>query len=222
MTTTTTPEGPLHTSWRRTWHDLCLRGTNEALRDRLIARYAEAHRKYHTLQHLHECIAMLARCPGQQEHAGEVEMALWFHDAIYDIGVPGNEERSAQWARHELQSAGAAPGVAERVYAMVMATRHDVAPQTADEHLLVDVDLSILGAAPARFDEYELQVRDEYSVVPNDVFRSRRKAILLAFLERPALYGTAFFHGLLETLARENLLRSVASIDASPSNVRSL
>ncbi|MBC7377980.1 MAG: N-methyl-D-aspartate receptor NMDAR2C subunit [Burkholderiaceae bacterium] len=219
---TTTLNGLLHISWRRTWQDLGLPGTNDALRDRLISRYAEPHRKYHTLQHLHECIAMLARYPGEPEHAGEVEMALWFHDAIYDMGVPGNEERSAQWAMDELQAAGAAPGVAERVHAMVMATRHDVAPLTADEQLLVDVDLSILGAPPARFDEYEVQVRSEYSVVPEDVFRSRRKSILLAFLKRPVIYGTAFFHDLLEARARENLLRSVASIDAAPPTVRSL
>ena len=213
---TMTSNGPLHISWHRTWQALGLPGTNDALRDKLIDRYAEPHRKYHTLQHLGECIAMLARYPGQPEHAGEVEMALWFHDAIYDIGVPGNEERSAQWAMDELHAAGAAPGVAERVHAMVMATRHDVAPQTADAQLLVDIDLSILGAAPARFDEYEVQVRDEYSVVSQDVFRPRRKSIVLGFLDRPVIYGTAFFHDLLEAQARRNLLRSMASIDTAP------
>jgi predicted metal-dependent HD superfamily phosphohydrolase len=212
----TTSIGSLNSSWYRTWQDLGLPGANDALRDQLLARYAEPHRKYHTLQHLGECIAMLARYPGEAEHAGEVGMALWFHDAIYEIGVPGNEERSAQWALDELTAAGAAPGVAARVHAMVMATRHDVAPQTADEQLLVDVDLSILGAAPARFDEYEAQVRDEYSAVPDAVFSKRRRAILLGFLARQSLYGTPFFHALLEAQARRNLRRSVASIDAAP------
>jgi predicted metal-dependent HD superfamily phosphohydrolase len=206
-----------HASWHRAWQDLGLNGANDALRDRLLARYAEPHRKYHTLQHLHECIAMLARYPGQPEHAGDVEMALWFHDAIYDIGVPGNEERSAQWAMGELQAAGAAPGVAERVHAMVMATRHDVAPQTADEQLLVDVDLSILGAAPARFDEYEAQVRDEYASVPADLFQRRRKAILVGFLARPAIYGTLYFRSLLEASARKNLVRSIDALDDAAS-----
>ncbi|MES2973204.1 MAG: N-methyl-D-aspartate receptor NMDAR2C subunit [Pseudomonadota bacterium] len=202
----------LHVSWHSAWHALGLPGDNTALRDQLVARYAEPHRKYHTLQHLGECIAMLGRYPGQPDHPGEVEMALWFHDAIYDIGVPGNEERSALWARAELEAAGVSAAVARRLHAMVMATRHDVVPQTADEQLLIDVDLSILGAAPARFDEYEVQVRREYSAVPDGDFQRRRKQILLGFLARPAIYGTAFFSCLLEAQARKNLSASIARL----------
>jgi len=202
----------LHASWRRAGQSICLPGENIALRDLLIARYAEPHRRYHTLQHLGECIAMLARFPGLVEHVGEVEMALWFHDAIYDLGVPGNEERSAAWAKAALEAAGAGADVAGRVHAMVMATRHDVAPRTADEQLLIDVDLSILGAEPGRFDEYEVQVRQEYASVPEEEFLRRRKQILLGFLARPAIYGTSFFHQLLEAQARSNLARSIARL----------
>ncbi len=70
-----------------------------------------------------------------------------------------NEAASADWAARALRAAGADDALVGRVHALVMATRHDQAPATPDEQLLVDIDLSILGAAPARFVEYERQIR---------------------------------------------------------------
>jgi predicted metal-dependent HD superfamily phosphohydrolase len=46
---------------------------------------------------------------------------------------------------------------------LILATRHDVSPPGGDAALLVDVDLAILGSPAERFDEYERQVRQEYS-----------------------------------------------------------
>jgi predicted metal-dependent HD superfamily phosphohydrolase len=90
-----------------------------------------------------------------------------------------------------------------------MATRHSVLPQTPDENLLVDVDLSILGSAPARFAEYEAQVRAEYDWIPAAQFRARRAAILEGFLRRATLYRTEHFQRLYEAQARQNLEKSL-------------
>jgi predicted metal-dependent HD superfamily phosphohydrolase len=81
-----------------------------------------------------------------------------------------------------------------------------------DEKILVDVDLSILGAKSERFDEYERQVREEYSWVPAPIFRSKRKATLAEFLNRPTIFNTEKFVGVYEARARENLRRSVAKL----------
>ena len=84
--------------------------------------------------------------------------------------------------------------------------------------LVVDVDLSILGAPDARFAEYERQIRQEYAWVPPDAFRERRARVLGSFLGRPALYGTAHFATRLEARARENLRRSLARLGALPAS----
>ena len=199
----------LHRSWERAWSGVGAHGSNHTLRDQLTACYAEPHRHYHTLQHLAECMVGLEGALHLEEHRGEVEMALWFHDAIYDVRRADNEERSAEWAKDQLLSAGALPLVADRVYKLVMVTRHAALPQAPDECLLVDVDLSILGATPARFAQYEAQVRQEYAWVPNEVFRSKRREILQAFLARPTIYNTPHFHDALELRARENLQSSI-------------
>jgi predicted metal-dependent HD superfamily phosphohydrolase len=74
----------------------------------------------------------------------------------------------------------------------------------------VDVDLSILGAPPERFAEYEVQIRQEYAHVPGFLFRLKRRAILQSFLDRPALFSTPRLHQRLEARARANLAAAVA------------
>ena len=197
-------------SWRAAWRDLALFAPPQALFESLCARYAEPHRRYHTQQHLAECLAHFERVRALARHPGEVAIALWFHDAIYDTARHDNEAESAAWARRALCEAGARDEVADRVHALVMATRHSVAPATEDERLLVDIDLAILGAEASRFDEYERQIRDEYGFVPEPLFRAKRREVLLGFDERRPIYATPALRERLEAAAHANLARSLA------------
>jgi predicted metal-dependent HD superfamily phosphohydrolase len=178
-----------------------------SLFQQLVACYGEPHRKYHTARHLEECFQKLDEA--RVERPAEIELALWFHDAIYDTRRQDNEQRSADWAHASALQAGVSHGVAERVHALIMTTRHDAVPSGADAELLVDVDLSILGAPPERFDKYEQQIREEYAWVPDFVFRRKRAEILEGFLARPAIFSTAHFRARYERQARENLARSL-------------
>jgi predicted metal-dependent HD superfamily phosphohydrolase len=203
--------------WQEAWDLLGLTPPPGLLAE-LMERYAEPHRAYHTMQHIGECFTVLEPAESLAQRRGEVQLALWFHDAIYDTRAHDNEARSADWARASLLAAGADAGTAERVHALVLATTHHATPEDPDAQLVVDVDLSILAAADARFAEYERQIRAEYSWVPPDVFRERRARVLGSFLERPAIYGTAYFATRLETRARQNLRRSLARLGAPPAS----
>ena len=200
-------------SWQTAWSALGAQ-PDPALFDKLLAAYAEPQRRYHTRQHLQECLDHLQGARGLAEHPGEVALALWFHDAVYAPDRHDNEPQSTDWARQAVVAAGVAPAVADRIHALILATRHDAAPATPDEALLVDIDLAILGAAPGRFDDYERQVREEYAPVPEALFRSRRQVILEGFLRRPSLYSTGWFRDRLESSARANLRRSMARLGA--------
>ncbi|PTT91814.1 N-methyl-D-aspartate receptor NMDAR2C subunit [Pelomonas sp. HMWF004] len=197
--------------WRAAWQALVATPSG-ALHAELLARYAEPHRAYHTPQHLAECLALFDEFRALAQRPAEVEIALWFHDAVYDVHRHDNEAVSADWARTALLAAGDAPDAAERVAALVLATRHSVAPTTPDEQLLVDIDLAILGAAPARFAEYEAQIRVEYGFVPPAVFQEKRGAILAGFLARPVLYGTPALRERFEAVARANLRQAIADL----------
>jgi predicted metal-dependent HD superfamily phosphohydrolase len=180
--------------------------------EELRARYSEPHRAYHTLQHLEECFGWFEQVRALARQPGEIAFALFYHDAIYDTHASDNEAQSAKLAADVLGEYVRGDSDAARISSLIMATKHDAAPTDADARLLVDIDLSILGAEPARFDAYERQIRVEYEWVPADQFRTRRGQILQQMLARPTLYGLAFFRDRLEAKARENLARSVAAL----------
>ncbi len=199
-------------SWSSAWAGLGAAPPSPSLRDELLRRYAEPQRRYHTQQHLAECLALFESHRALARHPGEVALALWFHDAIYETTRGGNELASADWARTALQAAGVASAAVQRVHGLVMATRHDEVPTWPDACLLVDIDLAILGAPRARFDEYEAQIRAEYAHVPEALFRAKRGEILRSFLDRPAIYATPALREALEAAARANLRRAIDAL----------
>jgi predicted metal-dependent HD superfamily phosphohydrolase len=195
--------------WAAAWEELGA-SPDERLFQDLSAAYREPHRHYHTLQHLEECFANFDLLRADADNPAQVELALWFHDAIYDTRRPDNEERSAHWASESIVPVSRE--AAEQVHRLIMATKHDAAPEDSDAKLLVDVDLSILGAADERFDQYERQIREEYAWVPTLLYRRERRRILAAFLSRPVLFRTSVFVRRYELQARRNLERALARL----------
>lgn len=198
--------------WRSAWRQLGASSGNEELYHQLVACYSEPHRKYHTIQHLNECLTHLESARALADHADEVELALWFHDAIYDTSKKDNEQRSAEWARDGVLAAGVSSEKADRIYELIMATMHKTVPVGQDAELLVDIDLGILGAGTDRFDNYEMQVREEYSWVPESLYRAARTKVLEQFVSREWVYSTELFRNKYETRARENIARSLARL----------
>ena len=202
--------------WAQTWADLALDVPENHVLQTLLDHYKEPHRAYHTLRHLEECFGQFDPVRNLCTHSGEVQLALWFHDAIYDTRMSDNEDRSASWVESVLTAARAPEAASRRVRELVLVTKHNGLPTTNDAGLVVDIDLSILAAPPERFDEYETQIRFEYSWVPDAVFRQARSAILNQFLERPSIYSSAHFRDYLEQSARLNLKRSLTQLSAGP------
>ncbi|AMO21873.1 hypothetical protein GCM10027034_21070 [Ramlibacter solisilvae] len=196
-------------AWRALWIELGARQPDEALHQRLVACWSEKHRRYHTLQHLLEIFELFVQVRTDARRPAEIGLALWFHDAFYDPRREDNEERSAEWARDSVRQAGLPEDIAQRVYELVMATRHEALPTDPDAQLLVDIDLAILGAERARFEQSDAQVREEFAHVAEPEYRRGRKQVLRGFLDRPRLYSTDRFHAMLESRARENLQRSL-------------
>ncbi|MBP7646371.1 MAG: N-methyl-D-aspartate receptor NMDAR2C subunit [Comamonas sp.] len=194
----------LHHHWLHTWNEL-QHTPALGLYEQLLQAYNEPQRHYHTLQHLAECLQLQCESAHLAQRPAEIAIALWFHDAVYDVKAHDNEARSADWAAAALQAAGVSAEVQARTHALIMATEHTAVPLAGDAALLVDIDLAILGAAPTRFAEYEWQIRQEYAWVPEDVFMAKRHAVLQEFVARLNIYSTAFLHSKLESAARANL-----------------
>ena len=200
------------------WRDMCATLGVAADIDRplreLRAAYSEEHRSYHTLEHLGECLQLLEEYRPFME-PGDcplLELALWFHDGVYDTMSSRNEEKSADWALHWMSRWGRPGQERTRVRGLILATRHRAAPANSAESWMVDIDLGILGAESSRFQNYERQVREEYHSVPWVLYRTKRAEILQGFLDRAFIYNTPQLREHLETRARENLAWSLAQL----------
>ena len=83
--------------WRAAWPSVAAAGVDAIFHD-LTARYAEPQRAYHTMEHVTECLSHFDTARHLLARPDEVELALWFHDAVYDPRRGDNEEQSARLA----------------------------------------------------------------------------------------------------------------------------
>ncbi|WP_260955648.1 HD domain-containing protein [Pseudomonas citri] len=177
-----------------------------------MRHYGEPHRAYHNCQHLEECLQVRQFINAPCRAPAEIDLALWFHDAIYEPLRSDNELRSAQWLDEVAHDSGLDGETRRRLYGLIMVTRHDGAPTSVDEAVLVDTDLAILGASFDRFEEYGQQIRSEYQQVPMSVYGHKRRQVLEGFLARERIYTSAPYFDAFEQQARANLARAIAPI----------
>jgi predicted metal-dependent HD superfamily phosphohydrolase len=166
-------------------------------------QYQESHRYYHNLEHIEECLGWLDQVSHLVQRRSELEVAIWFHDAIYAPYSLHNEALSAKQFSKLATKANMTSAAILRISDLIRATiKHDATE--GDAAYLNDIDLSILGSAPIRFQRYERDIRKEYSSIPEVPYKEARANILAGLLDRPKIYQTPYF-ARLETQARENL-----------------
>lgn len=180
----------------------------------LQQRYAEPQRHYHTWDHIEALRRWFGQRRAHLHDPAAVELAILFHDAVYDPARPDNEAESARLLK-DADLPGVSDAVRARAVRMVEATaRHEIpdgldAPDRDDMAEFLDMDLSILGAPRDGFDTYEQAIRREYAFVPQPLYREARRGILQRFLERPSLYFSDWGRATFEDQARANLERSI-------------
>ncbi|MFH2112659.1 MAG: N-methyl-D-aspartate receptor NMDAR2C subunit [Candidatus Bathyarchaeota archaeon] len=200
--------------WLELWND---QAKDTVLRDiysDLVKRYSEPHRHYHNLPHISRCLQELTEARSHAHHPFEVELALWFHDAVYDPRRSDNEEASAGYAMETLGKL-TEKEILERIRSLILATKHTDPPRSDDERLIADIDLAILGSPAEEYREYEDGIRREYSWVPEDRFKAGRTEVLARFLERDHVYHTGHFREKYEANARANLSHSLTTLRSS-------
>lgn len=184
----------------------------------LVSRYAEPHRRYHTLTHIQAVLASideLAASEGLDDAQRQTaRLAGWFHDAVYDPTRHDNEQRSADLARATLMQVGVLSTVIDDVLRLILVTaHHTVADGDAVGAVVVDADLAILAARPDRYDTYAAAVRQEYSHVPDEAYRSGRSSLLQHLLGQDPLFHTGFGRLNWERAARYNMQQELAGYE---------
>ncbi|MCX4691852.1 hypothetical protein [Streptomyces sp. NBC_01408] len=183
--------------------------------DRLLAAWGEPQRRYHTTAHL---TAVLLHIDTLEQYAADpaaVQLAAWFHDAVYRPDRSENEERSAALAERALPELGVdAARTAEVARLVRLTVTHDPAPGDIDGEVLCDADLAVLAGEPQAYAAYAAAVRAEYGFVPDEAFRTGRAAVLRQLLDLPRLFRTPYGAAHWEAPARANLAAELASLQS--------
>jgi len=177
--------------------------------EKLIHAYAEKQRYYHSLKHLEYVLQAFYETKHLAEKPHEVELALWFHDAVYKIFSKDNELNSANWASDFLKQQNANTIQIQTVHQHIMATLHNAPCASNDSALVVDIDLAILGTTADIYNRFEQNVRKEYRLIPGFIYNKKRKEILQSFLDRDSIYQHEYFQDKYESRARENLRKAI-------------
>ena len=172
----------------------------------LLAAYGAPTRHYHNVQHIEN---LLNRVEAHSlQDATVVQLAVWYHDAVYNALRGDNEAKSAEWAMRFLEQTSLEPARRERVAYLIGRTQDHTQsqpPDDADLLLFLDADLSILGAPAAAYQQYACQIRQEYHLVPDLLYRPGRRKVLAKMLAAPVLFHTPALRDELDAQARQNL-----------------
>ncbi|HHV21246.1 MAG TPA: DUF4031 domain-containing protein [Propionibacterium sp.] len=180
------------------------------LAEDLLVRWSERHRRYHDLRHLEHCLDSLTALGGAER---VVELAAWFHDAVY-AGTPGDdEEASAQLAERALDDLLPRSHVAEVARLVRLTDGHRPADTDDNGRTLCDADLAILGAEPGTYARYWRDVRVEHADIPLADFRRGRRRVVAYLLELDPLYRTPVGADLWTESAHANLTAEATRLD---------
>lgn len=183
--------------------------------DDLLRRYAEPHRFYHTLGHITRLLnitrALQSLVPSADWPA--VQLAVWFHDAVYDTQARDNEEQSARLAERTLANLSLPVETIEKTARLIRATKtHEMNDGDAACAVMLDADLEILGADEIEYDAYARAIRREYAWVAERDWQAGRSRVLENFLARECLYQTNVMRQEREMAARRNLARELQAL----------
>lgn len=194
------------------WHELLRAWSVDRIKSdqkfaEISAAYAGPGRFYHTLDHVLAVLATVDFLASVGKNLNAVKLAAWLHDVIYDSRASDNEERSAEYAEQFCKELAIPEG--HQVAALIRRTKTHDAGDDLDAKVLLDADLSILGADQPRYQAYAENIRREYAWVPEPEYRKGRRQVLERFLGRPRIY---YFLSHLEQPARRSLSVEIARL----------
>ncbi len=174
--------------------------------------YSGKKRHYHNLMHLEQLWQQLFPLKSVITDWDTLLFSLFYHDMVYNVRRQDNEEKSAELAKQRLQALPFPPAGIDKCIAQILATKSHTLSPDLDTNLFTDADLAILGQDWPTYHRYTQQVRREYSIYPDLLYKPGRKKVLQHFLNMERIFKTAHFFDLYEKVARANLSREIGEL----------
>lgn len=176
--------------------------------DEIVRAYQEPGRHYHNLDHINALLTLSATHAAMLRDRDAVDLAIFFHDVVYDAARSDNEIASAKFARNRLARLGRPMVEIAMIAHWIEMSKHgraQAAPTDTDLAHFLDFDLSILAAERSLYQTYAQAIRREYALYPDPLYQKGRREVLLAFLAKPVIYRTPHLRDAWEAAARANM-----------------
>lgn len=170
--------------------------------------YSKKSRHYHNLTHLKEMIASFEIYRDKLQNPNEILFSIFYHDIVYSASKKDNELKSAQFALSTLSEKINLDK--QLIFDAICATQLHAHNSNEDINWLIDFDLKILAKD---WDDYEIyfeQIRKEYRIYPDFLYKPGRAKALKHFLEYEFIFQTNEFRGLYEKKARRNIEKEIS------------
>lgn len=174
--------------------------------------YSSKKRHYHNLTHLEQLWQQLLPLKAQIADWDTLQFSLFYHDIVYNVRRQDNEEKSAELAKQRLQALHYPSTEIDKCTTQILATKSHTSSPDLDTNLFTDADLAILGQDWPTYHNYTQQVRREYAIYPDLLYKPGRKKVLRHFLNMERIFKTAHFFDLYEHSARINLSREIGEL----------
>lgn len=182
----------------------------------LLNAHSQPARHYHNVNHLRSVLETLDELCDLALRPECIELALWYHDAVYDSRAKDNEERSADWLMDVSRKWNLNEEIAQESHRLILLTQsHETSEVDVDGQILLDADLAILGADSETYQEYAHAIRQEYAWVSDSDYRQGRADVLSRFLSRGRLFFTEIMRDRFEQRARDNLHNELQMLSGS-------
>ena len=169
--------------------------------------YSKKSRHYHNLTHLKEMIASFEKYRDKLQNPNEILFSIFYHDFVYSASKKDNELKSAEYALAVLPEN--VDLNKQLVFDAICATQQHQQNEIEDINWLIDFDLKILAKDWEDYKIYFEQIRKEYRIYPDFLYKPGRAKALKHFLENEFIFQTNEFRGLYEEKARTNIEKEI-------------
>ncbi|MFW0738682.1 hypothetical protein [Flavobacterium sp. T12S277] len=173
--------------------------------------YSKKSRHYHNLTHIKDIIESFEIYQNRLRVPNEILFSIFYHDYIYQSSKKDNELKSAEYALSILPENTSLDK--QLIFDAICATQLHAHNTIEDINWLIDFDLKILARDWEAYQIYYEQIRKEYRIYPDFLYKPGRAKALKHFLENEFIFQTNEFRNLYEEKARSNIEREISILE---------
>lgn len=174
--------------------------------------YSSKSRYYHNLEHIENMIIELQSISTKVKNLDAIYFAIFYHDIIYKSTRSDNEYQSAVLFKERISKTSFK--YINEVFMQIEETKAHKLSKNNDTNILLDLDLTVLGKSSKDYKIYCKNIRKEYKIYPNFMYKKGRKKALKSILELKSIYKTDFFIHKYEKQARQNLTEELNQLNS--------